>query len=94
MMGYLHSNKLTLFLWGLIMISAFAVIYSSHSARQHFIQWQALLKQAQDYEVEWGQLLLEKSTMASYSRLETVASEKLHMTEPTKDQIVLIGVAD
>lgn len=94
MTSILESGKLSWMLWLAIVLSAFAIINSSYYARQNFIQWQALLTDAQDYEVEWGQLLLEKSTMASYARLESMAADALNMTEPKKDQIVVIEGRD
>jgi cell division protein FtsL len=94
MTSFIESGKLSWMLWLAIVLSAFAIINSSYYARQKFIQWQILLSDAQDYEVEWGQLLLEKSTMASYARLESMAADALNMTEPKKDQIVVIEAHD
>lgn len=91
-MSLLVSKRLPWVTGLAIFISSFAVIYSSFTARTRFIEWQSLLNDARAYEIEWGQLLLEKSTMASYSRLEHVASDKLKMIEPKKAQIILVEV--
>lgn len=93
-MMILQKTKLSWLLWLAILLSSFAVILSSHHARKQFIEWQGLLKAASAYEVEWGQLLIEKSTMASYARLETVAVGELKMTEPGKEQIVVVRESD
>ncbi len=85
----LHK-KMSWSLWLGILVSAFAVIITSYHARQRFIEWQGLLTDAREYKVEWGQLLLEKSTMASYSRLEHMAADTLKMSAPTKKQIVVV----
>lgn len=84
------SGKLTIALWLMVVASAFAVIAASHESRQAFIEWQALLKQAQEYDVEWGQLLIQKSSSASYTRLEALAEEKLQMKAPGKEQMVIV----
>ena len=84
------SYRLGVFLLLAVLVSALAVVYSSYTARQSFIEWQDILKQAQAYEVEWGQLLIEKSTLASYTRLEKEASSKLNMAAPSTQQIVVV----
>ena len=89
-MSFLDSNKMPWVLWIAILLTSFAVIFTSYNARQNFIKWQSLLSDAQDFEIEWGQLLLEKSTMASYSRLEQIAADKLKMIEPNKKHIVVV----
>jgi cell division protein FtsL len=86
----MQSYKLSLLLWGLIIVSAFAVIAGSHRSRSKFIELQELLVKAQDYDVEWGQLLIEKSTLASYLGLENVAKDELKMTFPVRSQIVIV----
>lgn len=86
----MQSRRLTVFLWFLIVITAFYVIKSSHESRILFIEWQDLLQKAQTYQVEWGQLLIEKSTLASYLGLENVAKDELKMGFPTRKQIVIV----
>ncbi len=86
----INSYRLTIVLILAISISSFGVIYSSHNSRQSFIAWQDLLKQAQAYEVEWGQLLIEQSTEASYTHLEKKAVNKLNMVAPSTKQIVVV----
>jgi cell division protein FtsL len=80
----------TIILWLLVCLSALSVAYSNHSARLLFITWQEQLKEHQRLEVEWGQLLIEKSTLTAYARLESVASKKLGMVVPKVQQIQLV----
>lgn len=86
----MNSYRLSILLFIALLISSFAVIYSSHSARKSFIALQDLLKQTQAYDVEWGQLLIEKSTSATYARLESEATGKLKMVAPSIKQIVVV----
>ena len=84
------SWKLTLLLWPAVILSALAVVYTTHASRQNFIAWQELIKQGQAMEVEWGQLLIERSTLASYARLEQIAGKKLAMSVPEANQIIVV----
>lgn len=86
----IDSKRLTGFLWIMILFTAFGVIKSSHNSRILFIEWQKLLGEAQAFEVEWGQLLIEKSTLASYAGLESTAKDELKMIFPARKQIVVI----
>lgn len=83
-------GRLTIVLWLAVCISALAVAYSNHRARLLFVEWQGQLKAQQKYEVEWGQLLIEKSSLTSYVRLERIAAEKLKMRVPAVEQIQII----
>jgi cell division protein FtsL len=76
----------------MIIATSFGVISNSHKSRKLFIELQELLQQAQTYEVEWGQLLIEKSTLASYAGLENQAKDELKMSFPTRKQIVIVKV--
>lgn len=87
------ATPATFVLWFLVCCSALAVIYSNHAGRQLFVEWQQLLGQHRQAEVEWGQLLIEKSSLTSYSRLEHLAAEKLNMAVPETNEIkVIYGV--
>lgn len=86
----MESKQVTFALWLMILISAFAIIKSSYNSRVLFIEWQDLLEKSQMYEVEWGQLLIEKSTLASYANLENMAKEELKMIFPARKQIVVV----
>lgn len=84
------SQRLTIILWFVIVATSFALIKSSHESRVLFIEWQDLLEKARHYDVEWGQLLIERSTLQSYIGLEKIAREELHMVFPVRQQIVIV----
>jgi cell division protein FtsL len=86
----MHSAKLTLILWGMILVTAICVVYVSFQSRSVFISWQETLQQAEQIDVEWGQLILEKNTLASYARLQRIAEKKLGMVEPKGQRIEII----
>ncbi len=74
----------------LVMGSAFSVIYAKHQSRKLFVELQALHKARDDMDIEWGQLQLEQSTLATHSRVEKTASSKLGMVIPDAKQVVIL----
>lgn len=88
------SKKTTAVLWVLVCVTALGVVYSDHRSRQYFMQWQALRDEQRDYEVELGKLLIEKSSLTAYSRLEHLASSKMKMAVPADEQIIMVQEVD
>ena len=82
--------KSLIILMVLVMVSAFGVIYTKHKSRKLFVELQALHKARDDMDIEWGQLQLEQSTLATHSRVEGVAGAKLGMTIPEANQVVIL----
>jgi cell division protein FtsL len=82
--------SLTVFLGVALLITALGVVYSSHVSRQSFIEWQELVQQGHDHEVEWGRLLIEKSSLASFAQLESLVNSNLKMVAPSTGQIVVV----
>ena len=80
----------TMALLCLMLISAIAVIYATHLNRHSFSQYQAALQLRDQLDIEWGQLLLEQSALASHARVEQLARERLAMKDPNASQIVLV----
>ena len=66
----------------LIVVSAFGVIQTSHACRQLYAQLQILEASRWYMEEDFGRLLLEQSTWASYHRIERVAGRELNMKPP------------
>lgn len=71
--------------------SALAVVYSVHTARQLVTELQSLQRASEQTQVQWGQLLLEKSTWGSYARIEQTARGHLNMYLPSVQEIVVTG---
>jgi cell division protein FtsL len=65
---------------------ALGAVTSQHKARKLFVALQQEKAQAQDMDVEWGQLQLELSTWATPARVERFAAEKLRMHMPKDDE--------
>ncbi|MFZ5698166.1 MAG: cell division protein FtsL [Pseudomonadota bacterium] len=75
----------------LAIVSAVGVIYSVHTSRQMVSELQALQRDGERAQVQWGQLLLEKSTFGSYAFIEQTARAKLQMYVPSVQEIVVTG---
>lgn len=86
-----RSGWLLLVLALLVMVSAIAVIQAKHQGRKHFVQLQALEKERDQMNVEWGQLQLEQGAWATHSRVERVARGRLNMRVPEAESTVIIG---
>jgi len=41
-------------------------------------------------EVEWGRLLLERSTLAAHARVERIARDDLHLRQPRPEEVRLL----
>lgn len=74
----------------LALVSAVGVIYSVHVSRQMVSELQSLQREGEQLQVQWGQLLLEKSTWGSYARVEQTARTRLGMYLPTVQEIVVV----
>lgn len=77
-------------LWLLVMVSALGVVHSTHRARLATHELEKLRHEAADLHAESGQLMLERSSLAAYARVEQLALKKLDMTVPVIDQVVIV----
>lgn len=75
----------------MIVISALMVIYASFEYRKRFNLQQNLVQQWDEYQVEWGQLLLEESALGANGRVENIASTKLAMQAPKAEMIEVVS---
>ncbi len=89
----LNRGKLLLLslLWGGVVLSGLAVVYVTFDVRQHTQALAELNLKAQDLQVESGQLLLERSALAAYARVEKLSTETLRMRVPNGHEIVVVG---
>jgi cell division protein FtsL len=74
----------------LVLVSALGVISAKHENRKLFVQLQALEKQRDQMNVEWGRLQLEQGTWAASSRVERIARKRLGMVMPQGEAVVII----
>ena len=78
------------FLVMVLMASALMVIYEKYNSRIIFIEIQKQEKALDQYEVAWGQLQLELTTLAEQNRVEQVAREQLRLVMPAREKIIYV----
>lgn len=75
----------------LIVLSAFAVIQSTHACRELYSRLQVLETRQWSLQEDYGRLLLEESAWASHHRVERVARGELGMAEPDLQRYRLVA---
>ena len=80
-----------IFLLAITTSSATGVIYTTHKNRYLLNELQQLEKQRNELQVEWGQLLLEQSSLVSGGRIENLAIAELGMTIPNTENVVVVS---
>lgn len=91
-LGVGSTRSLMLFLLlGTVLVSGLMVVKTTHENRFAFNELQMLREEANQLDVEWGQLLLEQSTFGLDGRIEQKAVEQLRMQVPEIDSIVMVG---
>ncbi len=66
------------------LLSALSIIYVTNLSRSLNAEMEKMLAQQQQMHLQWGQLLLEKSTWVMQARVQNVAADKLDMTIPDR----------
>lgn len=74
-----------------IVLSALAVVQSTHACRQLYAELQLQESARWALEEEYGRLLLEQSTWAAHHRVERVAVEELGMAAPSLGELRVIA---
>jgi cell division protein FtsL len=89
-------NRQILELAGVLVLAA-AVVASGiwivdveHRSRQLFMEAEGLSRELDQLQIEWGQLQIEQSTQGTHSRIEALARQRLHLTVPSDNQLVVV----
>ena len=73
-----------------VLLSALSVIYMTNITRGLNANIQQTLTEREQLHVQWGQLLLEKSTWIMQARVQNLAEGKLGMLSPDSKSVVVI----
>lgn len=71
-----------LVLLALVIVSAMGVIYVKHQSRVLFADLRQVQKLQDQEVIEWGQLQLQNTTLATHSNVESRARKQLQMIFP------------
>lgn len=74
-----------------VLVTGLSVVRTTHGNRVAFNELQELREQANQFDVMWGQLLLEQSTFGVEGRIEQKALEQLHMQVPEISSMVMVN---
>jgi cell division protein FtsL len=96
--GHLSDMKISkqvcfiLFLSFLVLSSALSVVFVRNEHRLAVSQLEQYKQQSNQLQLQWGQLLLEQASLATPSRIEKVAKQKMHMTLPNPQQVQVLDI--
>jgi cell division protein FtsL len=71
-------------------VTAVKLVLSKHQNRTLFVELQALEKDRDVLNREWGRLQLEQATWGTHGRVEELAAEKLSMHRPETQSVVFV----
>lgn len=89
--GVLRPQSLLLYtMLATVLGSGLLVVRTTHENRFALNELQELREEANQFDVMWGQLLLEQSTFGVEGRIEQKALDQLHMQVPEISSIVMV----
>ncbi|EAQ63380.1 S-adenosyl-methyltransferase [Marinomonas sp. MED121] len=84
-------SPLVILFWLLLVgVIAVGLVVQVYQFRKEFSYLQSLKRDEVNYEVVWGQLLLEQSALTQPSRLEQAAVKELNMHAPDATEMVIV----
>ncbi|RZQ56149.1 cell division protein FtsL [Pseudidiomarina tainanensis] len=86
----LRQHLVLVLLFLMVIGSAMAVIYVSHSHRLLTIERDDLLSQRDEIDIEWRHLQIEQNTLTEHNRVERIAQQRLNMVRAEAEQEVLV----
>lgn len=88
--GTLAPALITIVLAFCMVGTALSVVYTTHKSRSLSTEMQYLKNSQRKLQLEWGRLLLERSTWSSHDRIWSLARNKLDMHEPNPAEWVIV----
>ena len=73
-----------------VVASGIWIVEVEHRSRQLFIEAESLNRDLDQLQVEWGRLQIEQGMYATHSRIEPLVRQRLQLTEPSDDQLVVV----
>ena len=74
-----------------IIATGVGIVLAKHEARQLFAELEALNRENDRLEIDWGRLRLEQSAYATHPRIEQLARDDLGLAAPQHDSIVVVA---
>ncbi len=87
-------TRLNLILFVVLIAVSLGLISSQHKARKLYFELEQQQELAKNLQTSYEQLQLEQSTWAMHSRIEELASKRLHMQVPDAKRIQVISLEE
>lgn len=72
-----------------ITATSLGVVFTTYTTRHLLNSLQQLVQEQNHLQVEWGQLLLEQSSLVAQGQIEEIAISQLGMQVPAMDKVVV-----
>ena len=66
------------------------IVEVEHRSRQLFIETEAQNREHDRLQTDWGRLQIEQGMFATHSRIEALVRQRLDLTVPSGDQLVVV----
>jgi cell division protein FtsL len=76
-----------------VVASGIWIVDVEHRSRQLFIEAEELNRELDRLQTDWGRLQIEQGTYATHSRIEALVRQRLQLTVPSGDQLVVVESA-
>lgn len=73
-----------------ILVSAIAIVLNKNEQRVYFSQVQMAEQTENRLKLEWGQLLLERTSLATPQRVQGIAAQKFNMIFPNHKRTLIL----
>jgi cell division protein FtsL len=73
-----------------VVASGIWIVEIEHRSRQLFIETEALNRELDRLQTDWGRLQIEQGMFATHSRIEALVRQRAGLTVPSGDQLVVV----
>jgi cell division protein FtsL len=73
-----------------VVASGVWIVDVEHRSRQLFMAAEEQSRELDRLQIDWGRLQIEQSTWATHSRIEALARQRLNLTVPEDDKLVVV----
>jgi cell division protein FtsL len=76
-----------------VVASGIWIVGVEHRSRELFVEAEELNRELDRLQTDWGRLQIEQGTYATHSRIEALVRQRLQLTVPSGDQLVVVEPA-
>ena len=76
-----------------VVASGVWIVGVEHRSRELFVEAEELNRELDRLQTDWGRLQIEQGTYATHSRIEALVRQRLQLTVPSGDQLVVVEPA-